>query len=504
MYHTPLSRVFSTIFSATGLESSLTFPHQHPMTASSEQTHEAPATPSASSDLAHGSIGKKLWSLAWPTMLSVFFYTLYNLVDAYWVSKLSPESIAAVSISQITLFLMISLGFGITVGSGVILSMDIGAGNKEEAERVLGQSFVLSAIAGVFFSTLAVVFREPLLLASGASGDVFAPALEYFVITAGGSILFFFLIAIMFAFNAQGDTFTLTKLFAISTLVNLLLDPLLIFGYGSIPAMGISGAAIATLISQAVFICIALYTLSRPSRAIPFHFRNLCFRWNSVKRVLKIGVPAAMTQVLQPLGLASLTLIAATAFAEPGSIAFSLGFRLEFFAYLPAVGFGFAGMAMIGQSIGAKNLPRAKQILRIAIQYGAGLALLIGIVAAVFARPIIGAFTTDPVVMDYAVSYMRTVALSYGFLAMMMVEATAFQAMGKSWPGFWIIFIRFLVLSMPLSYLFAIVLDYSIQSVWFALVIGNVVAAAIGLVWILRAMNRFTFEEVQETVAVHA
>src|SRR3989344_2141431 len=191
-------------------------------------------------DLTHGAIRRELWSLAWPMMLSVFFYTLYNLVDAYWVSKLSAEAIAAVSISQITLFVTMSLGFGITVGSGVIMSMHIGAKDIKEAERVLGQSFVLSIILGVIFTILSLIFRNQLLIASGATGLIFGPAREYFTIIAAGSILMFLLITIMFAFNSQGDTSTLTKLFALSTAINCILDPILIFGWLGFPALGIS------------------------------------------------------------------------------------------------------------------------------------------------------------------------------------------------------------------------------------------------------------------------
>src|SRR3989344_6864197 len=120
-------------------------------------------------DLTKGNITKQIWSLAWPMMLSVFFYTLYNIVDAFWVSKLSPVAIAAVSISQITLFIMGSLSMGITAGSGVLMAMNIGAKNIKEAERVLGQSFVLSAIAGVLFTAISLIFRNQLLTLSGAS-----------------------------------------------------------------------------------------------------------------------------------------------------------------------------------------------------------------------------------------------------------------------------------------------------------------------------------------------
>jgi len=448
-------------------------------------------------DLTKGNIPSQLWSLAWPMMLSVFFYTLYNIVDAYWVSKLSSESIAAVSISQIALMLMISIGFGITIGSGVIMSMDIGAKNKPAAERVLGQSFVLTAIAGVFFTIIALLFREQLLTWSGASGAIFQPAMDYFTITSGGSILFFILITIMFAFNAQGDTFTLTKLFALSTLVNIVCDPILIFGWAGLPAMGISGAAISTLISQFVFIVIALRSLSSPKRNIQFHFRNLSFNWDSVKRVLKIGIPAAITQVINPVGLAILTLLSSKAFFEAGAVAFSLGFRIEFFAYLPAIGFGFAAMAMMAQNIGAEDLERTKAVLATALRFAIGIALVFGVIAAVFAHQIIAIFTQDPVVTAYTLSYFHIVALSYAFLAAMMVEANAFQAVGRSWPGFWISFLRYIVIAIPMSYLGTIILDYSISAIWGAIVVGNIVSSLVGYFWIHRVLRTFDFTEVE-------
>jgi len=446
-------------------------------------------------DLSHGNIRKELWSLAWPMMLSVFFYTLYNIVDAYWVSKLSAEAIAAVSISQITLFIMISLGFGLIVGSGVIMSMHIGAKNKDQAEKVLGQSFVLSAMMAVVFTIISLVFKNELLTASGAAGDIFEPALQYYTITAAGSILMFTLMTIMFAFNAQGDTNTLTKLFAVSTGANLILDPMLIFGWGPVPAFGISGAAIATLISQAVFIVIALRSLSNAKRKIQFHFKNLTFKWESVKKVLAIGLPASLTQVIFPIGLAVLTYIVSLGFLEPGAIAFSLGFRVEFFAYLPAVGFGFGAMAMIGQNIGAGNKERAQAAFWAAIKYGFLGALGLGIAAALFAKPLIAIFTTDPLVTQYASQYMLVVAFSYGFLAALMIEASSFQAIGRSWPGFWIFLLRIAVVSVPLSYLSTQVFNLPIIYVWLSIAAGNIIASLVGYLWIRHAMKNLDLKK---------
>jgi putative MATE family efflux protein len=362
--------------------------------------------PGAGKDLTKGPIFKQQWSLAWPMMLSFFFHMLYNLVDAFWVSRLSDEAIAAVSISQITLMVMMSLGFGIAVGSGVLMAMKIGAKDKPGAERILGQAFVLSAMLGVLFTTVALIFSRTFLTASGATGDILEPALEYYTIFAGGSTLFFIMMAIMFVFNSQGDTNTLTKMFAISTLVNIVIDPILIFGMLGLPAMGVSGAAIATLISLSVFVVLSIRTLKNPKRDIVFRFSNLSFEWPSVKKVLNIGFPAALTQIIFPLGLAIVTWILSQAFAEPGAIAFSVGMRIEFFAYLPAVGFGFGAMAMISQNIGAGNWERAREAFRNSIRYAAIGSAGLGILAALFGSGIITAFELDPGSAEYAQSYL--------------------------------------------------------------------------------------------------
>ena len=442
------------------------------------------------SDLTQGSIKKEIWDIAWPMMLSVFFYTLYNLVDTYWVSKLSDEAIAAVSISQITLFIMISLGFGITAGSGVIMAMHIGAKNITQAKRVLGQSFVLSALLAVFFTVTSLAFRNELLIASGAKGLIFKPAMEYFIIVSSGSVLLFIMMAIIFAFNAQGDTHTLTKLFAVSTLINVVLDPIMIFGWYGFPKLGIAGAAIATLVSQSVFIIIAIRSLSRIERQIRFEFKNLVFEWASVKKVLNIGFPAALTQVIFPIGLAILTFIISKGFQEAGAVAFSLGFRIEFFAYLPAAGFGFAAMAMIGQNIGAAKLERAKESFAKAIAYGFWAATALGILAALFSSSIIGIFTQETKITEYASSYFCSVTLSYGFLAAMMVEANSFQAIGRSWPGFWIFLLRVFIVTVPISYISTQVYSLSITSIWNAVIAGNLAASIIRYFWIKNAINK--------------
>lgn len=442
-------------------------------------------------DLTRGSILRQLWSLAWPMMLSMFFFSLYNLVDAFWVGKLSPDAIAAVSISQISLFVMISLSMGISVGSAVLMGMAIGGGKKDEAERVLGQGFLLIALVALGFSALALAGRAPILKLSGATGGIFPLAVPYFTISAAGSVLMFLMMKTSITFNAQGDNFTSTKFFALSTLVNSLLDPVFIFGWGPFPALGIAGAAYATLLSQVIYLVLGMRILMSDRMMVRLRPSNFRLRWESVKKVIDIGLPASLTQVLNPLGFSALMAIVAGSFHEAGAAAFSIGFRIEFFAFIPAVGFGFGVMAMMGQNIGAGNLGRVREAFKTAASLGAGSALLVSALSFSFAHHIVGAFTQDPTVVAYTVRYFHIVPLGYAFFSLAFIEANVFQGLGRSWPGFWITFAR-VGAAFSLAWISVRMLGLPIWSVWASLAASSVLVSAAGFAWVLRAMKGMT------------
>jgi putative MATE family efflux protein len=429
--------------------------------------------------LTEGNLLANIWSLAWPVMLSMFFQTLYNAVDAFWVSRFSPDAMAAVSISQLTLFVMISLSMGITVGSGVLMAMAIGRRDIIEAERILGQSFVLSAIAGAVFTAISLLFRRPLLSASGATGGILPLALVYFTIIASGSMLVFLLFSVLFAFNSQGDNKTVTVLFSISTAVNAILDPVLIFGWAGFPALGIAGAAIATLFLQALVLVAGLVILRRANMLVAFRFSRLGLRWASVKKVLNIGFPAALTNVVGPLSLAALTAIIAGRFREAGATSFSIGFRAEFFAYLPAVGFGVSALALLGQNTGARRFDRVRSAYRLSLALAFGAATLLGLLAAAFRERIIGVFTSDPQVASYARAYFLSVPFSYGLFATVFVEIMSLQGMGRSWGGFLLALLRAALVASS-AYLLLQVLRVPLLGGWLAVATINLLLAALG------------------------
>ncbi len=433
-------------------------------------------------DLTQGRLMPQIWSLAWPVMLSIFFQTLYNAVDAFWVSKLAPAAIAAVSISQITLFIMVSLSMGITVGSGVLMAMNIGRRNIAEAERILGQSFVLSAIAGVVFTAVCLVFRTQLLVASGATGSILPLALQYFTWVSGGSILVFLMFSVVFAFSSQGDNKTVTILFVVSTVVNAVLNPILIFGWVGFPAMGVSGSALATLFAELMVLVAGLVILKRATMMVALRWARLRIRWISVKQVLNIGLPAALTNVVGPLSLSLLTVIISSRFLEAGAISFSIGFRVEFFAYLPAIGFGVAALAMLGQNTGAGQFARVRAAYRATLGWGFGIATIFGFAVVAFHNQIIGVFTTDPRVSEYARAYFLTIPFTYGLYAMLFVEISSLQAVGRSWPGFFLTLVR-VAIAIPAAYILLRPLNLPLRAAWIALAATNLVMAAAGYWW---------------------
>ena len=442
-------------------------------------------------NLTTGSIPSLSWSLAWPVMLSILFQTLYQLVDAFWVSRISDNAMAAVTVSQITLFVMISLTIGITVGSGVVMAMSIGRRDIPEAERVMGQSFVLNFIAAVLFTTVSLSLRGKLLSLTGATGDILPLAVDYFTIVAGGSVLMFIFFAVIFGFNSQGDNRTVTWLFAISTTINAGLDPLLIFGGLGIPALGVRGAALATIISQIVLVVAGITLLHQRDMMVKFRFRNLVFRLKSVRQVLAIGFPAALTNLLNPAGLAALNALVALAFLEAGVVGLSIGFRIEFFSFLPAIGFGVAAMAMIGQNIGGGRPDRARASYHTALLFAFGIGTAVGLGALLSRGAVVGVFTDDPVVTGYTRSYLAMIPLTYGIVAALFVVVSSFQGLGKSWRGFAVSATRVAILvGGTLLVTRAVAPGGSITGVWSIIVTANLVAFAFGYLLLRRTFRQ--------------
>ncbi len=441
----------------------------------------------ASHDLTKGSIAKHLWALGWPMMLSMLLHTLYNVVDSIWVASLSPVAVAATNISRITLFTMVGLGLGLAVGSTVLIGMNIGAKKIKRAEAVLGQSYVLAAIVAIIFTAFGLIFKNQLLIIGGATGTIFPLADTYFTITMAGSILFFLLFPTMFAFRAQGDANTPLIITAISVIVNAIIDPIMIFGWFGFPAMGIAGAAYATLVSQVLVIGMGIYLLRGDKYQVKFRWPTLLkLDKDIIMPMLFIGLPAAITQVVVPFGFLASTKILSEYFLEAGATAFAIAFTVEFFSFIPAFGFGTSAQAIMAQNFGAKKFRRVKESFTKAAVASFAFATIFGLILMFAAPWVTRVLTTDQLALDYVRSYTWIVPLSYGFFALLYVIGSAFQGLGRAWPAFWVLFAKFFIITIPATWILFEFFNTSIVAAWVMTAIGSIGAAVFGLWWIMR------------------
>ena len=311
-------------------------------------------------NLTSGPIARTLLVLAWPVMLSNLFQTIYNLVDILWLGRLGKVAIAAPTLVWPLVFLMISIGAGVTIAGTALVAQYTGARRHEEANHAAGQVFAFTGILAVTLGIAGVFIARPLMVAMGAGPDLLPAATSYLRIIYGGIPAMFGMFIVTSLLNGVGDTITPMKLMGVSVVLNIIFDPLFIFGWGPFPAWGVTGAAVATVISRGLIALYGLYLLFSGKVGIHLQLHHLRLEWATVKHILVIGVPASLGQSGTALGFSIMTGILAR-FGTAVVSAFGIGNRIISIAIMPAMGLGQATATMVGQNLGAEEKGRAER-----------------------------------------------------------------------------------------------------------------------------------------------
>ncbi|AOY75303.1 MATE family efflux transporter [Clostridium formicaceticum] len=440
-------------------------------------------------DLLEGKIGKTFILLAIPILMAMLMQTFFNIVDTYFVSRLGTDAIAAMGLTFPIFMLSISLGSGVSIGISSLIARNIGAGEREKSFLAAANGLLLAVAMGLFFFVFGITIVNPMLRFIGAEGEVFRMAKIYIMIIAMTMPIKFLLAAIDGIFRGEGKTQLSMVALISSSVVNIILDPLLIFGIGPFPRLEVAGAAIATAIAWTVGVSIGiLFILKNKSSIIlkSYHFR---WKWEYIRNVLAVGLPSSVAQ-----GAIAFTMVFINKFAmdfsQEAVAAYALGFRIDSITILPGVAFGGATIAMLGQNFGAKNYYRVEGIFRKATVYAVvvmgGLAVLVWI----FPKPLLMIFLEDSgdgisEVLRQGTSYLRIMALSYIFIGMGMVSNASFQAIGRGIPTFITTAIRFFILAIPLSYTLAYLFKLETIGIWLGLSISNIFFGFVSRYWFL-------------------
>jgi putative MATE family efflux protein len=431
--------------------------------------------------LTEGPIGKTLWNLATPIILSNSLYTSHQLVNTFWVGRLGATAVAAVSVSFPVLFLLVSLGGGLSVAGSILIAQYAGARNQAMVNHVAAQTLAMVVAISAIFSAMGYFAVERVLHLMSIGPDVFSQAAGYMRVSFLGIVFMFSFVMVQSILRGTGEVKLPLYIVAFSVAINLLLDPLLIFGWGPVPALGVAGAAYATLLTQGAASLVGFKILTGNRYGVRLHFGNFAPDWKLIKRVFLLGLPASIEQSMQALGITLMTVIVA-GFGTVSIAAYGIGFRVLTFVIIPALGISMATATLVGQSIGAGNVPRALEVAVLSAQRAFAILAAAGIVIYVCAPLIVRFFVPgDEALILQGASVIRFMSISFGFIGLQQSLMGAFRGAGDTLAPMLLAIINVWLLQLPLAYLLGKHTSLGAAGLWYTFPISGVVTAALAM-----------------------
>lgn len=433
-------------------------------------------------DLTTGSIYRSIWVLALPMMIGNFLHTAFNVVDMIFIGKLGPEAIAAVSLCGMILMLIITLLVGIGIGTTAIVARHIGAKDYAKANEVALQSILLGTLVTLSITVAGYFLSETLLKLFGAETSVVQLGAVYLRITFLGSITMFILFSGAAILRGAGDAHTPMFILIFSTIINIVADPLLIFGIGPFPRLEIAGAAIASVLARGVGMFITLFVLIKGYSLIQVTFKNLKLKFDVMWRIIRLAVPGSLQMGIRSVsGLILMRIVAL--YGTYALAALGIGLRINMIVMMPGFGLGAAVATLVGQNLGAKQPQRAEKSAWISLGIYEVIMICTGSIFYLFAPKIISVFNTNPNVLHQGVSFLHIVTLSYVFLAMAIVLHQALNGAGDTVSPMVITGIVVLGLRIPLAMALPRLFGLSTSGIWIAVALSTVLEGSVVGFW---------------------
>jgi len=434
-------------------------------------------------DLTTGDVGKPLFYLSVPIVVTNLLQTAYNLADTFWIGQYSTEALAAISFAFPMVFFLISLGLGLAVAGSILVAQYTGADEERQAEYAASQTVGFAALASVVVGSVAYVFVGDVLALLGPEPDVLPLATAYMEIISLGIIFLFGFLVFVSLMRGYGDTITPMLVMFGSVVLNVVLDPLLIFGWWLFPRWGIEGAAIATVFSRGLALVVGLWIMLSGRRGVRIRPRDVVPDLDYGRRLVRIGVPASVEGTGQAVAINLLMFIVGT-FSTPVVAAFGIGVRVFSVIFLPAIAVARGVETMSGQNIGAGKPDRAALTARVAARTTFVVLAAAGVVTFLFADPIVALFTTDETVVEVGGTFLRYVAPSFGFIGIMHSYNGGFRGAGKTLTAAAVVVSMLALVRLPIAWIASGPMGP--PGVWISFVISNVVGAVVAYAWFQR------------------
>ncbi len=435
-------------------------------------------------EIVEGNMERTLLRLAYPLIINNMIQVLYNLTDTFWLGKLGKEELSAPGTAWPLLWFFMSIGMGFATAGFAFVSQYIGAKKYDKANKAAGALYSLMMIFATFIALLGVIIAPYALRFMRVTPEVYPLALNYIRVIFIGLPFSFTLFAFNFLLRAVGDTKTPVKINMFTVFLNIVLDPVLIFGWLGFPRLGVVGAAVATMFSNSIGSIIGGYLLFTGKVGIHLTIENLKPDWNFYARIFKVGLPSSVGFSTDAFGFIILTRI----IYSYGTVAFAtytIANRLTNFMFAIANGISQAMGTMVGQNVGAEKYERAKKIAERAMLTNF-IILSIGTLIVVMFRPqIFGAFIKDDAVLAESSVFVKYFAFSLPFFGILAAVSNVFQSAGHTKKSMVLGMLRLWVLRIPLAYWLG-KLTASTVGIWLGMGLSNVAAALVALTWFLK------------------
>lgn len=428
-------------------------------------------------DYTTGSLNRAILLLAVPMVLEMVLESLFAVVDVFWVGRLGANAVATVGLTESLLSLIFAVGIGLSLSTTAMVARRIGEKDPEGAAVAGVQAIVLGLITSIAIGIPCFIYAPELLRLMGASGDIVSTGGGYARIALGGSGAILMLFLNNAIFRGAGDAAIAMRLLWVSNLINLILDPCLIFGLGPFPRLGVTGAALATFTGRSIGVAYQFYRLLRGTERIRILTRQIRVNFKVLLRLVRVSLTGILQFAIAHTSWIGLVRIVSV-FGSAALAGYTIAIRVVVFVILPSWGLSNAAATLVGQNLGAKKPERAEQAVWRTGFYNMLFLGPVGVFFVFFAEPIARLFTQDPAVVPLAATCLRIV--SYGNIgyAYFMVMMQAFNGAGDTVTPTIVNFFGFWLLEIPLAYWLAIPMRLHSNGVYFAIAIAETSMAA--------------------------
>lgn len=429
-----------------------------------------------------GSIRRAIFMLSIPMILEMLMESIFALVDIFYVSRVSVNAVATIGLTESVITLVYAVAIGLSMAATAIVARRVGEKDLEGASQSAVQVILLGIVVSLLVSVIGVFYAKEILGLMGAEPDLISEGYGYTQVLIGGNVTIMLLFLINAIFRGAGNASIAMWTLVLSNGLNIVLDPIFIFGFGPIPEFGVQGAAIATTIGRGTAVLYQLYILFNGQGKVKIALKDLAVRINVMFNLIKVSL-GGIGQFL--IGTSSWVFLMRimSEFGSEVLAGYTIAIRVMMFTLMPAWGMSNAAATLVGQNLGAQQPDRAEQSVWKTGKYNAMFMGLVSVFYLIFAKQIILLFNTQPEVVKYGALCLRVLASGYVFYAYGMVVIQSFNGAGDTKTPTYINFFCFWLFQLPLAYLVAVILDFGPTGVFLAITLAEVLIAVVGMIW---------------------